>query len=152
MPRHVPIVATIAIVCSLPALGQEGSWGDGHAASFNIPIGHSAQPEFISKPKPPKWAGKRTRKPVLRRFGGVCADEGNLRGAGVGRRAHHGLVPDEQHLFCEDIPGAPTPDGSGIGSGLTVVSIGSRNAPVEQSKQKSGNSEPPALNGGLDLD
>lgn len=153
MLLRTSIAAVLAVACGLPASAQEGSWGDGHAAVFNTPMGDSSQPEFSGQPIPPKLdLNRRKKKTTVRRFPDACIDGPSIVSAGVGAYAHLGATPDIQRPFCGDVAAAPVQTGLATGSDLTVVTTGAWTTAIVESKRTNTGDQPATLNGGLNLD
>lgn len=151
--RHIVMIAMLAAGAAVSANAQEGSWGDGAAALYNVPMGYGSQAEFQGKPKEPKRDGKPKRKPTAKRYAATCAFglDGLTPDDGARARADEG--PEFPLRPCFGT-GGPTPMQTKQldVKNNSAVTTGSWNLSVVERQGQTRTGEPAPLNGGLNLD
>lgn len=152
MPRHSLALAVLAVGLLPQALAQKGSWGDGHAAIFNAPIGYEApkEPPDAAKSGRNVLAGK--RKPAQKRTARSCTYEIDGIGPNLGEATRPEDLADFPESPCTGVGDVPAARAHSFGNNLTVVTTGAWTTSVADIKQSRAIEPPAVLNGGLSLD
>jgi hypothetical protein len=148
MMLRLSVVAVFSTASALAAFAQDGSWGDGHAAIYNSPMGYASQAEFNQQPDRRRPRDKFKPKTPHIGFTSACV---NGIAAGLQRPSE-----EETHGFlwypCPDVSAKPKMGAALSDKPLTVVTAGASSGAILDEKHPNSSNPPAALNGGLSLD
>lgn len=155
MRRHFLTIAVVVTGAAAPAQAQKGSWGDGHAAVFNAPMGYSSQAGFsgIENHKTQLAHGKRKQSRPKSGLDNICEDSVDRTAPSLGSRSSEGQIFALNHDPCAGASGAsPTLSDSSFRGTLTVTTTGAWNTSIVENKRQAADDRASTLNGGLNLD